>query len=319
MNSSTLEDRWDRLRTFVDAIYAKPLELPAAATDGSAPLALREWFAITANRRPKTGGAAEYPRARGFSRWPDPPKSVPEHWRPFVERGLLPVVMSDDAGGWGLDLTDGRDDPPVHVLHYEEPPTYGQRTQPFAGSLSQLLTLVVLTETLYGVSVFGRRRAGSRILHDRLEADPGSHMIEYLHGPDFQPLWPDWPALEGRSFLRHRAGHTWTERRQLSTLTQTPEAWKVLWGRHTRDLEEATRTEQEAAQAKLDGKRQRLAELGGPTTGPELVAALTAIEGSLRRFEVIFLTDLRRAVAAGTASSGSLLKAGEILRERSNS
>ena len=225
--------------------------------------------------------------------------------------------MNDDAGGWGLDLTDGRDDPPVHVLHYEEPPTHGERTQPFEGSLSQLLTLVVLTETLYGVSVFGRRRAGSRILHDRVQADEGPHVIEYLRGPDFEPLLPDWPSFEGRSFLRHRDGHTWTERRQLITLTQTPEAWKVLWGQHTEDLEAATRTEQEATQAKLDGKRQRLAELGGPATGPELVAALTAIEGNLRRFEVIFLTDLKRAVAAGTALPGSLLKAGEILQERS--
>lgn len=315
--------RWAHLERFVARWYRDPLrptDAVLARFPALGPAALREWFALVGERVERRGGFLSFPDPEVFATWPAVPSAARARlFGPDVGRGLIQVIGCGGHGGWGLHLKAEGDDPPVHGLEDEG----GEMTGPFEGPLSALLTAAVIEETVsrlpardgpeegpLGPLAPGVRRLPREALGPRVE--------EHLRSSRFQPV-ADWPRLDREDAIRADPEQAVLLRHesQPHVLVRTESAWQELQELVARDRA-AVEEERAAERRRLEGATAaKLAALGEvPTTGPELLAALEAIQDRLLRFERAFLEDFRRQVRTGSPPPGLLLRAGQILRER---
>jgi hypothetical protein len=230
-------DRWAPLIDFSARWYQQALAPDDAYLSGAeqigfvrvkrdriGPPALREWFVLVGERVER--GFLDFPDPTVFARWPARPRVTKTRLRrPDAERGLLPVLVCGDHGGWGLSVEDPSEDPPLHCLEED-----GETSEPFPGTLSQLLTNAVVWETVRGdeegQGPLGPLRAEVR----RLEvASAGPRIRELLVAPRFQRV----PfSLEGESFFADAEQTTlvYQDGGDVEVLTRSDAMWEELQG-----------------------------------------------------------------------------------------
>jgi hypothetical protein len=339
--SSAINSRWSVLSDFVRQWYQHELCVPddteetesaiRAAEDRLGvvfPLALREWFLLTAHRTPEH---LEYLPSLSTC-------------RTFADSL---TVLSDPGGNWDywVKKDSSADDPPVFLD--DSSPSNGQ-------TVSSLLTHATVWATVLSCSV----GQDCPSLGEPVTSGPLGDLADGVHGTTVRALTRLMPGVGpsgyvtdvewGLDFLCSEYGPAafppldlWLCSQRLYTdaeqetfivlyeqedqfpfpgeaylATRTPEARDRASKRLT-DREVAWQRQEEEHQATLKtqstDERQKVLS-GAPTTDAGLLEALESAKGELFRFEKAFLDDFRTHVALGSASDGQRLEAAKILK-----